>query len=252
MKRILITNDDGFDAPGINKLYEALSKKYKVKVVAPATQKSACAHSITLNKPLKFIKVKKNFYKLDNGTPSDCIYLGLEALYKNKRPDLVISGINHGANVAEDITYSGTCGAAMEAVLHGIPALALSQFYAKDPLLADFTRAIKLAKKIIKKIFIKGYPLDGKKFLNVNFPRYDVDFKGIKLIHTGERLYNYTFQKNINPRGMEYFWLGESTFGFVDDFNSDASFLGQGYATITPIKLDLTAYEDMEKIKAWL
>ncbi|ECR1617080.1 5'/3'-nucleotidase SurE, partial [Campylobacter jejuni] len=110
MKEILITNDDGYESEGLKKLIKMLTKEFKAKItiVAPASEKSACSHSITLTKPLRFVKVGKRFYKLDDGTPADCVYLALHALYKKRLPDLVISGINKGANVGEDITYSGT------------------------------------------------------------------------------------------------------------------------------------------------
>ena len=133
MKEILITNDDGFEARGLLELASALRGVANVTIVAPSSEKSACSHSLTLTRPLRFIKLDDGFFKLDDATPADCVYLALRALY-NRKPDLVISGINHGANVAEDVTYSGTCGGAMEGVLQGIPALAVSQFYVADSL----------------------------------------------------------------------------------------------------------------------
>lgn len=164
MKEILITNDDGYESKGLKKLVAMLKKEFKAKitVVAPSSEKSACSHSITLVRPLQFVKVKKRFYKLDDGTPADCIYLALHAFYKKKLPDLVISGINKGANVGEDITYSGTCAGAMEAVLQGVPAIAFSQFY-KNHEKIDYENALKIIKKLVKKIFNQGFPLDKKR-----------------------------------------------------------------------------------------
>ncbi|EPB0942609.1 5'/3'-nucleotidase SurE [Campylobacter upsaliensis] len=254
MKEILITNDDGFESEGLKKLVKMLKKEFKAKitVVAPATEKSACSHSITLTKPLRFVRVSKRFYKLDDGTPADCVYLALAALYKNRLPDLVISGINMGANVGEDITYSGTCAGAMEAVLQGIPALALSQFYKTNEKELNFKNALNITKELVEKIFNQGFPLDKKEFLNVNFPSPKSKFKGVKICKAGKRVYNFKAHANTNPRGMEYFWLASANLDFEDEKNSDIALLKQGYATITPIMLDLTAYKKMQNLKKWL
>ncbi|EAK3353473.1 5'/3'-nucleotidase SurE [Campylobacter upsaliensis] len=254
MKEILITNDDGFESEGLKKLVKMLKKEFKAKItiVAPATEKSACSHSITLTKPLRFVKVGKRFYKLDDGTPADCVYLALAALYKNRLPDLVISGINMGANVGEDITYSGTCAGAMEAVLQGIPALALSQFYKTNEKELNFKNALNITKELVVKIFNQGFPLDKKEFLNVNFPSPKSKFKGVKICKAGKRVYNFKAHANTNPRGVEYFWLASANLDFEDEKNSDIALLKQGYATITPIMLDLTAYKKMQNLKKWL
>ncbi|EAJ0236249.1 5'/3'-nucleotidase SurE [Campylobacter upsaliensis] len=254
MKEILITNDDGFESEGLKKLVKMLKKEFKAKitVVAPATEKSACSHSITLTKPLRFVRVSKRFYKLDDGTPADCVYLALAALYKNRLPDLVISGINMGANVGEDITYSGTCAGAMEAVLQGIPALALSQFYKTNEKELNFKNALNITKELVAKIFNQGFPLDKKEFLNVNFPSPKSKFKGVKICKAGKRVYNFKAHANTNPRGVEYFWLASANLDFEDEKNSDIALLKQGYATITPIMLDLTAYKKMQNLKKWL
>lgn len=254
MKEILITNDDGFESEGLKKLVKMLKKEFKAKisVVAPATEKSACSHSITLTKPLRFVRVSKRFYKLDDGTPADCVYLALAALYKNRLPDLVISGINMGANVGEDITYSGTCAGAMEAVLQGIPALALSQFYKTNEKELNFKNALNITKELVEKIFNQGFPLDKKEFLNVNFPSPKSKFKGVKICKAGKRVYNFKAHANTNPRGVEYFWLASANLDFEDEKNSDIALLKQGYATITPIMLDLTAYKKMQNLKKWL
>ncbi|HEO8742396.1 TPA: 5'/3'-nucleotidase SurE [Campylobacter upsaliensis] len=254
MKEILITNDDGFESEGLKKLVKMLKKEFKAKitVVAPATEKSACSHSITLTKPLRFVRVSKRFYKLDDGTPADCVYLALAALYKNRLPDLVISGINMGANVGEDITYSGTCAGAMEAVLQGIPALALSQFYKTNEKELNFKNTLNITKELVEKIFNQGFPLDKKEFLNVNFPSPKSKFKGVKICKAGKRVYNFKAHANTNPRGVEYFWLASANLDFEDEKNSDIALLKQGYATITPIMLDLTAYKKMQNLKKWL
>ncbi|EAL1802052.1 5'/3'-nucleotidase SurE, partial [Campylobacter jejuni] len=153
--------------------------------------------------------------------------------------------------VGEDITYSGTCAGAMEAVLQGIPAIALSQFYKKSEKELDYKNALKITKKIIQNIFDKGFPLEKKEFLNINFPAKS-KIKGIKICKAGKRVYNFEAHSNVNPRGVEYYWLAAANLDFEDEKNSDIVLLKKGYATITPIMLDLTAYEKMKKVKKWL
>lgn len=169
MKHILITNDDGYESVGLKALIDALSPLAKITVVAPATEKSACGHSLTLTKPLRLISVDDDFYKVDDGTPTDCVFISLNNLFKSdKKPDLVISGINIGSNMGEDITYSGTASAAMEAVLQGIPAIAISQ------VCKDKCHAIKngwdfaLAKKPLK-ILPKEFSITNFHWLKENF-----------------------------------------------------------------------------------
>lgn len=254
MKEILLTNDDGYESEGLRKLAKMLKKEFKARViiVAPATEKSACSHAITLTRPLHFVKIEKDFYKLEDGTPADCVYLALAALYKKKLPDLIISGINKGANVGEDITYSGTCAGAMEAVLQGIPALALSHYFEKSSSEIDYKNALKITRDLVEKIFREGFPLAKKEFLNLNFPDSKAKFKGLKVCKAGKRLYNFKAHSATNPRGMEYFWLPSTNLDHEADKDADIELLKQGYATLTPIMLDLTAYKQMKSLKKWL
>ena len=231
MKEILITNDDGFEATGLLALKEALNEldDVNVTIVAPSSEKSACAHSLTLTRPLRFIKLDDGFFKLDDATPSDCVYLALHALY-NKKPDLVISGINHGANLGEDITYSGTCGAAMEGVLQGIRSIAFSQFYENNSL--------------------NELSLNQREFLNVNIPATtSKNFKGYAVVPAGRRTYATHATLNRNPRGIEYYWLGNAALDYEGGEPSDISKVNEGFATITPIKLNMTSYESLESLK---
>ncbi len=156
MKKILITNDDGFDSLGLKALKEALEPLGEVTVVAPTLEKSACGHSLTLTKPLRFIEIEERFFKLDDGTPTDCIFLALHKLYNsNYKPDLVVSGINRGSNMGEDITYSGTASACMEAVLQGIPAIAISQVckdYCKNIDILEYKLAKWAIQTLVEKI----------------------------------------------------------------------------------------------------
>ena len=252
MKEILITNDDGFDATGLLALKEALNELdgVNVTIVAPSSEKSACAHSLTLTRPLRFIKLDDGFFKLDDATPSDCVYLALHALY-NKKPDLVISGINHGANLGEDITYSGTCGAAMEGVLQGIRSIAFSQFYENNSLNElGFELAKEVVKFIIPKVLNDEISLNQREFLNVNIPATtSKNFKGYAVVPAGRRTYATHATLNRNPRGIEYYWLGNAALEYEKGEPSDISKVNEGFATITPIKLNMTSYESLEGLK---
>ena len=257
MKKILITNDDGFESLGLKALKEAVEDLGEVLVVAPSSEKSACGHSLTITKPLKFIKVDKNFYKLEDGTPSDCVYLALNALYKNEKPDLIISGINRGANMGEDITYSGTVSAAMEGALYHVPSIAISQVYNSSIKEIEEEIGYGLAQKAIKEIAAKilknGMPLGDRKFLNINVPPQK-EFKGYKITKAGYRLYDNKAHLNKNPRGEEYWWLGSHSLKWKTSENRDCDFeaIKEGFISITPIKADLTAHEEIEKLKSWL
>lgn len=254
MKTILLTNDDGFSSEGLHALKEILKDLARIIVIAPASEKSACGHGLTLNKPLKFVEVAQDFYKIDNGTPSDCIYLGLHSLFQDRKPDLVISGINLGSNMGEDITYSGTVAGAMEGSIYGIPSIAISQVI-KEERQKNFSLAQRCIKEIVEKIFQGSFPLSDRKLLNINIP-YTQDFKGYKITQTGYRLYENSAQKNKNPRGHEYYWLGLHPLRWRDreikQAMSDFEAIKQGYVSITPITLDLTSYQDLNHLEGWI
>jgi len=259
MKKILITNDDGFDSEGLQALIEAMKPLGHVTVVAPATEKSACGHSLTLTRPLRLVRVDDDFFKLDDGTPSDCIYLALHTLFKDGGlPDLVVSGINKGSNMGEDITYSGTASAAMEAVLQGVPAISFSQVYSSGPASLDnyeYDLAKKYAHYIAKKVLDGGFPLEKRKFLNVNIPQVKVsECKGIKITHAGNKEYNNDAQLHRNPRGEEYYWLGIHILNWrpSKERTCDLSAIEDGFVSISPIKLDMSAYEDIDRLKKWM
>lgn len=258
MKRILITNDDGFESVGLKALVEALRPLGHITVVAPTVEKSACGHSLTLTRPLRFIKVDDDFFKLDDGTPTDCIYLSKYALFKNKyQLDLVVSGINKGANMGEDITYSGTASAAMEAVLQGIPGVAISQVCKNRCQNIDelgFELAKKVAYDICKKILENGFPLKKRRFLNINVPPIQPkDCKGYKITKAGYRVYGNDAQLHHNPRGEEYYWIGLHPLQWIPDKNQMCDFeaIDKNYVSITPVKLDMTSYEDIDRLKEW-
>ncbi len=259
MKKILITNDDGYESEGLLALAQALKPLGKVTVVAPTMEKSACGHSLTLTKPLHFVELEKDFYKLDDGTPSDCIFLSLTKLFpKDYRPDIVISGINIGSNMGEDITYSGTASAAMEAVLQGIPGIAISQVY------KNHGQSIKelgygLAQKsivtLVQKILDGDFPLPSRKFLNINIPPVpSSECKGFKITRAGNRLYGHNAEVHHNPRGKEYYWIGLPELGWMETKGhvTDFEAINDGYVSITPVHLDMTSYDDIQTLENWL
>jgi 5'-nucleotidase len=255
--RILVTNDDGYEAKGLLKLIEALREieDVKVTVVAPANEKSACGHSLTLVRPLKFVSVDDDFYKLDDGTPSDCVYLSLSTIFEEKKPDLLISGINRGSNMGEDITYSGTAAGAMEGVLHDVPSIAISQVMDFTNPDGDFTLAQKTIKELVVKIKNGSFPLPNREFLNVNIPP-DVDEAKMQVTYAGYRFYANDSHVHRNPRGEEHYWLGLHPLNFSPRKGSkgisDYEAIRDGNISITPIQLDLSAYKSMSKLQEWI
>ena len=255
MKEILITNDDGYESPGLIALVEALEGLGRVTVVAPTTEKSACGHSLTLTRPLSFICVGDDFYKLDDGTPSDCVYLAFHSIFDVKKPDLVISGINKGSNMGEDITYSGTAAGAMEAVLHGVPSIAVSQVMDFTQPIGDFALAKKAVRTLVEKIFAGEFPLREREFLNVNIPHNTEELK-FAVTYAGYRYYANDAHLHRNPRGLEYYWLGLHPLEYKrrseQEGLCDFDAIEQGMVSVSPIKLDMTAYDSMKKLQEWL
>ncbi len=255
MKHILVTNDDGYESEALHVLVEALRKIAKVSVVAPATEKSACGHSLTLSHPLHFVSVDDDFYKLEDGTPSDCIYLALHSMFENEKPDLVVSGINKGSNMGEDITYSGTAAGAMEAVLQGVPAIAISQVMDFSQPLPSFELAAETITKVVKKVLAGDFPLPEREFININVP-HSVKEAELKVTYAGYRCYGNDAHLHRNPRGMEYYWLGLHPLDFRartgQETLSDFEAIEQGYVSLTPIQLDMSAYKSMKTLENWL
>jgi len=257
MYNILVTNDDGYEAKGLHELVKSLKsiEGVKVTVVAPANEKSACGHSITLVRPLRFISVDDDFYKLDDGTPSDCVYLSLSTMFEHEKPDLLVSGINRGSNMGEDITYSGTAAGAMEGVLHEIPSIAISQLMDFTDPSGDFTLASKTIKELVMKIKDGSFPLPKREFLNINIP-HGKKTAQLKVTYAGYRHYANDSHMHSNPRGEEYHWLGLHPLDFSpregQEGMSDYEATLAGYISITPIMLDLSAYKSMKGLESWL
>ena len=253
MKNILITNDDGFDSKGLLSLLDSLKDIANVIVVAPSSEKSACGHGLTLREPLRFIEIEKNYYKLHDGTPSDCVYLALKTLYKNP-PDLIISGINLGSNMGEDVTYSGTVAGAMEGALREIPSIAISQVLNKKQN-HDFVLAKKVTRDVVIKIMNSSFPLRGRKLLNINIPDIEInEYKGLKITELGYRIYGNDAMVNTNPKGEEYYWLGLHPLNWMERENNNSDFqaIHNGYTSITPLTLNITSYEDVNTLQRWI
>ncbi|MDO4731955.1 MAG: 5'/3'-nucleotidase SurE [Bacillota bacterium] len=248
--RILITNDDGLQAEGISILASALSEIGEVYVVAPATQQSAASHSLTVRDPLRAQRcplpgITENAWAV-TGTPADCIKLALEQLLDFK-PDLVVSGINHGPNLATDTLYSGTVAGAMEGFLSGISAIAVSVVgsHRRIPAPGNFALAGKIAAFYGGQLHASGE----KMFLNINVPgATDADVKGVRFCPTGWRWYKDAFARRVDPFGQEYYWMQGVIEDGVADGNTDVELCAEGYITISPLQYDLTNYNDLEKI----
>ena len=257
-KQILLTNDDGYESAGLHALVEALTPLGDVTVVAPSTEKSACGHSLTLTRPLHFIEISKHFYKLDDGTPTDCIFLALNKLFSRQKPDIIVSGINIGSNMGEDITYSGTASAAMEAALQGIPGIAISQVYAERGKSIDeygYTLAQEAISTLVSKIFTGAFPLQQRRFLNVNVPPVPSEHsRGFRITRAGNRHYGHNAQVHHNPRGKEYYWIGLPELSWLDTEGhmTDFEAVSADYISLTPVTLDMTSHEDIQRLEQWL
>lgn len=249
--RILLSNDDGVHARGLHVLQNELKKIGDVWVVAPMEEKSTTGHSLTLHKPLRVTQVGPRFFGV-SGSPADCVYVGIREVLKNKFPDIVISGINRGANMGQDVYYSGTVSAAREACIMGIRAIAVSlaiDFYRprKEEQL-HYQTAAKLCTKLIREL--NGTQLPKYTLLNLNSP--DLPYskvKGFKVVNQGFRHYSGTVLKRRDHRGRDYFWVGGQYKGFKAEPETDCYVVDRGYASVTPLQLDSTNTGFMPSLK---
>ncbi len=240
LSRILVSNDDGIDAPGI-KLLERIARELspEVWVVAPEMEQSGAGHSLTTRRPLRLMEVGARRYIVD-GTPTDCVLLGLKRLLRGRLPTLVLSGINSGGNIAEDLTYSGTCAAAMEATLFGVPAIALSQEY-RDRNAVPWGAAETFAAEAIRRIVTAAEPWPDGTFFNVNFPAVPPDaVRGFAITHQGKRVLGDNLTEGTDPRGRAFYWIGPSKPEGGATPGSDLSALEEAKISITPVHLNLT------------
>jgi len=243
---IMVTNDDGIHSAGIKALAAALRELGEVTVVAPDRERSAAGHSLTLHSPLRVFELREGFYAID-GTPTDCVNMGIHSLLP-ARPDLVVSGINHGSNLGDDITYSGTVAAAIEATLMGIPAIAVS--LACFERTGHFPVAAGIAVRVARQVLAKGLPPDT--FLNVNVPNCPVEELNPPLVtRQGKRSFVGTIVGKTDPRGRKYYWIGSGEADFNDYEGTDFHAINRNHVSITPLHLDLTNYESMKVISSW-
>jgi 5'-nucleotidase len=241
MPRILVTNDDGIYSEGIRKLAEALRPLGEVIVVAPDREQSAASHALTLNRPLRLIEIEQNEYVVD-GTPTDCVNLAVLNLLKNARPDIVVSGVNFGPNMGDDVTYSGTISAAFEGALLKIPSIALSTLVGEH---LSFARCAAFAAQLTR------WVLDGDRnpnvVLNVNFPIGE--FKGVRVTKLGKRIYSEGVIERLDPRGRKYYWIGGEPPIWHPGQGTDFEAVNENFISITPLHLDLTHHESIPRLK---
>jgi len=244
--KILVSNDDGYLATGIIALTEALERVADVVVVAPDRNRSAASSSLTLDRPLRVTEVSKNRYRVD-GTPSDCVHLALTG-FLDHEPDLVVSGINHGANLGDDVIYSGTVAAALEGRFLGLPTIAVSLVGNK---LRYFDSAARVAAELVQKIDRTGLAPDV--VLNVNVPDrpYD-DLRGVRATRLGFRHKAEQILRDSDPYGRPIYWVGPAGEGQDAGEGTDFQAIEQGAASVTPLRVDLTRHEAVPGIAEWL
>lgn len=245
---ILVTNDDSIVAPGIRALIEVMKEIGDVVVVAPDSPQSAMGHAITINNTLHLEKVKidselENEYSC-SGTPVDCVKIAVHEILKQK-PDLCVSGINHGSNSSINVIYSGTMSAAVEAGIEGIPAIGFSLLDFSWH--ADFEPSKPYIKKIAMEVLEKGLP-DGV-VLNVNLPKTEI--KGVKVCRQAKAVWEERFDKRTNPQGKEYYWLTGEFVNLDKGEDTDEWALKNGYISIVPVQFDLTAHHAIQQLNTW-
>lgn len=244
---ILLTNDDGIRAEGLQQLRRGLEEIAEVVVVAPEQERSATGHGITMHKPLrvKQVYVAEAYYGSSvSGTPADCVKLALDILLE-KKPDLVISGINNGLNLGTDILYSGTVSAALEAVINGVPAYAVST--EEDATPEDLSYAASFIKHLVLQ-----HTLPSNSLINVNIPRRSLGpIKGVKTTKQGFKRYENSTELRKDPRGKDYYWLGGKIISTGNDPGSDMAAIAERYVSLTPIQYDLTNYQVLSLLDKW-
>jgi 5'-nucleotidase len=250
--KILISNDDGIESQGIQALAEAVGDFGEVTVVAPHRERSTAGHSLTLHKPLRILKVCENQFST-SGTPADCIYLGIREILK-ANPDLILSGINAGANLGTDVHYSGTVAAAREGALMNIRSYAFSLVDLPHPLpkmprqTLDFSMAAKFARKVLdatKEVLFPPHTL-----LNVNIPNLrEEEIRGIRVARQGFRYYANEVTRRTDPRGKDYYWIGGPYQGYERGETSDCQAVTEGWVSVTPITIDCTHNEFYQRLK---
>lgn len=244
--KLLLSNDDGIESPGLRSLADAMKVLGEITVVAPAHEQSASSHALTMHDPLRLLKRRPGWYAV-TGTPADCVYMGMHHVVQEP-PDLVVSGINRGTNIGDDIHYSGTVAAAMEAALIGLPALAVSMETTGGEDGFFWDTAAHLACRVAMKLIAR--PLPRHSFLNLNVPnRPPSEVQGIKLTTMGRRRYHPLVSEHHDPRGRPYYWIGGEHHEFDTDEASDGYWFERGFATLTPLKPNLTDHAALDVLR---
>ena len=244
MTRILITNDDGIHSDGLGTLERALRELGDVYVIAPASEMSGASHSLTLARPLRIRQVDSRHWTVD-GTPTDCVTLALhKILGEDELPHVCVSGINHGGNLGDDATYSGTVAGALEATILGVPGLAVSLVAREN---FDFAEAARFAVLATRKILSEGLP-EGT-LLNMNVPQGEI--KGVRVTRQGIKNARPVITEHIDPRGKPYFWIGEQYFRSNAEGGTDYRAIEEGYVSITPLKSDMTDHALLSSLDSW-
>ncbi|MFN2412081.1 MAG: 5'/3'-nucleotidase SurE [Pyrinomonadaceae bacterium] len=242
--RILITNDDGIHSEGLAALEAAMKPLGEVYVVAPESEMSGASHSLTLGRPLRIRRIDERHWTID-GTPTDCVTLALNRILSvDERPNICVSGINHGANLGDDATYSGTVAGAMEATILSVPGIAFSLVANRSH---DFTESAKVAFEVTRKALIDGLP--DWTLLNVNIPKGEP--KGIRITRQGFKEARPVISEHIDPRGKPYYWIGEVRSGFRAEGGTDFEAVDEGYVSVTPMRSDLTNHKALETLANW-
>ncbi|MBN2288909.1 MAG: 5'/3'-nucleotidase SurE [Candidatus Glassbacteria bacterium] len=239
----LATNDDGYQAKGLKVLAGILGELGEVMVAAPEVEQSACSHSITLDRPLRVRQAGPGIYAVD-GTTTDCVLLASQSLLGHRKPDAVFSGINHGPNLGDDVTYSGTVAGAFEGTLLGVRSLAIS---AGDPRRLDDRETRDLLAGLIGRLLAQPWPKDV--LLNINVPAGGDPVRGVRMTVLGRRHYAETVIEKTDPRGRKYYWIGGINPHWYGNENSDFKAVEDGYISVTPLHLDLTHYSSLEGFK---
>ena len=244
--RIVLTNDDGVEAPGIKALHKALARSHEVVVVAPEVEQSACAHGISLHRPLRLRRLRTGWFAVD-GTPVDCVNLAVFEVCGRRRPDLVVSGINLGPNLGTDVLYSGTVAGAVEGAIVGLGAVAFS-LVPRDFARPRFEAAARFAASLVRSL--AKHPLPADTCLNVNIPDA---VKGppfpARVTVLGTRRYGKVVRRATDPRGRPYYWIGGDPAEKRPSARCDSVAVGEGVISVTPIKLDLTAPEQAAHVQ---
>src|SRR5919108_1616276 len=244
MVRILLTNDDGIHSDGLIKLEQALREVGDVYVVAPAAEMSGASHSLTLARPLRIRQIDDRHWTVD-GTPTDCITLALnKILPEEEHPQICASGINHGGNLGDDATYSGTVAGALEATILGVPGLAFSLVAREN---FDFSESARFAVTAVRKVLAEGLP-EGT-LLNINIPNGSI--KGVRVTRQGIKNARPVITEHIDPRGKPYFWIGEQYFRSSAEDGTDYRAIEDGYVSITPLKSDMTDHALLSSLESW-